>query len=274
MVFFLFRVLLAPFAVVVGTWAQRRFGDAVGGLVIGLPLASVPLLWLVALQHGATFTTSMIRALLVGGVAEGAVMWLYAHLTSKVTPSRALAMTLLAFAFGAALVSVFNLSALVAGLLTALGFALSMRWWPVSASTSPASPGRPRLWPRALLAALLTMALATLAGRLGPVLSGLIDAVPATSLMMAFFTHQEHGADATSHFLYGVTRGSFSFLASMIVLVAMLNGGSISLAFGVSMLVAFLVQGSFQIYDFARARRVARHGSSATRPDDANVAFA
>ncbi len=249
MLFFLFRVVLAPAAVVLGTGAQRRFGDAVGGLVIGLPLASVPLLWLVAIQHGAPFATTMIGALLVGGVAEGAVMWVYAHLSAKFAPPLALLSALFAFALGAVLVDLFKLTAIVAGVLTALGFALAMRWWPAVSPAGTSSTGRSRLWPRVVLSAFLTIALASLAGRLGPVLSGLIDALPATSLMMAFFTHQEHGPGATSAFLYGVTRGSFSFLASMIVLAEMLRSGNLTLAFGVSLLVALVVQGSFQLYD-------------------------
>ncbi len=261
MLFFLLRVLLVPLAVVVGTMAQRRFGDAVGGLVIGLPLASLPLLWLVALQHGIGFVVSMTSALLVGSVAEAVVLWLYAHFTVRFSPSFALVGALGVFALAAGAVDLLKLSAILAGVITAIGFAVALRWWPATPSVSSAPHGPSRLWLRVVVATLFTMVIASLAGRLGPVLSGLIDALPATSLMMAFLTHQEQGSHASSHFLYGVTRGSFSYLASMIVLAELLRTRDLPLAFGAAMLVALLVQGSFQAYDALMKR-----GAATARP--------
>ncbi|MGC2486316.1 MAG: hypothetical protein WA359_08745 [Acidimicrobiales bacterium] len=249
MLFFLLRVLLVPLAVVAGTLAQRRFGDAVGGLVIGLPLASLPLLWLVALQHGTGFASSMTSALLVGSVAEAVVLWLYAHFTVRFAPSTALVGALGVFALAAGTVDVLKFSAILAGVITAIGFGAALRWWPATQGVSSPVQGPSRLWLRIIVATVFTMVLVSLAGRLGPVLSGLIDALPATSLMMAFLTHQEQGSHASSHFLYGVTRGSFSYLASMIVLAELLRTRNLPLAFGAAMLVALLVQGSFQAHD-------------------------
>ena len=78
------------------------------------------------------------------------------------------------------------------------------------------------------MSAVFTSFIVALAGRLGPVLAGLIDALPAMSLMMAFTTHQDHGSGASSRFLHGVTRGSFSYLAAMIVLAELLRTGDLS----------------------------------------------
>ncbi|HTT59066.1 MAG TPA: hypothetical protein VMF33_03375 [Acidimicrobiales bacterium] len=254
MLFFLLRVLLVPLAVVTGTVAQRRFGDAVGGLVIGLPLASLPLLWLIALQHGTGFVASMTSALLVGSVAEAVVLWLYAHFTVRFSPSTALGGALGVFALAACTIDALELSAILAGVVTAVGFALALRWWPETTGAVGGPTGHSRLWLRVVVATVFTIVIASLAGRLGPVLSGLIDALPATSLMMAFLTHQEHGSHASSHFLYGVTRGSFSYLASMIVLAELLGTRNLPLAFGAAMLVALLVQGLFQAYDAWKKR--------------------
>src|ERR1700691_6479907 len=113
MVFFLFRILLAPLAVVAGSLAQRRFGHAVSGLIIGLPLAGLPLLWLVALQHGTAFASSMTSALLVGSIAEAVVLWLYARLTMHLSPTLALGGTLATFALVAGAANFLKLSAIL-----------------------------------------------------------------------------------------------------------------------------------------------------------------
>jgi hypothetical protein len=249
MMFFLIRVLLAPLAVVAGTLAQRRFGYAVSGRILGLPLTSLPLLWLVALQHGTAFASSMTGALLVGSIAEAVVLWLYARLTIHLSPALALVGALGAFALAAEAANLLRLSALLAGLITAIGFAVALRWWPVTARADNSGQGRSLLWLRVTLSAVFTIVLVALAGRLGPVLSGLIDALPAMSLMMAFTTHQEHGSGASSRFLHGVTRGSFSYLAAMIVLAELLRTGNLLLAFAAALGAALVVQGSIQTHD-------------------------
>jgi hypothetical protein len=249
MFFFLLRILLAPVAVLVGTVAQRRFGHAISGLIVGLPLASLPLLWLVALQHGTAFASSMTSALLVGSIAEAVVLWLYARLTLHVSPLLALGGTLVAFAFVAGAANFLKLSAILAALITAAGFALALWLWPSNGSDTTSPTGRSRLWLRLVLSAVFTLVLVSLAGRLGPVVSGLVDALPAMSLMMAFMTHQDHGANASSTFLRGVTRGSYSYLVAMVVLAETLRGGNLLLAFAWAMGAALAVQAGVQAFD-------------------------
>jgi hypothetical protein len=195
------------------------------------------------------FASSMTSALLVGSIAEAIVLWLYARLTIHLSPSLALIGALGAFALAAEAVNLLKLSALLAGLLTAIGFAVALRWWPATPTNTPSNQGRSRLWLRIVLSTVFTLVLLSLAGRLGPVLAGLIDALPAMSLMMAFMTHQEHGSGASSRFLHGVTRGSFSYLAAMLVLAELLHTGNLLLAFAAALGAALIVQGAIQAHD-------------------------
>src|SRR5476649_1928013 len=91
MILLLLRIAIAPLIVVAGTLVQRRFGNAVSGLLIGLPLTSLPLLWLVGLQHGSSFASSMSGAILVGSTAQVVVLWMYALLAPRISPLLALA---------------------------------------------------------------------------------------------------------------------------------------------------------------------------------------
>jgi hypothetical protein len=177
------------------------------------------------------------------------VLWLYARLTIHLSPSLALVGALGAFALAAEAVNLLRLSALLAGLITAVGFAAALRWWPVTDHANTPEKGRSRLWLRVTMSAVFTVVLVALAGRLGPVLAGLIDALPAMSLMMAFTTHQDHGSGASSRFLHGVTRGSFSYLAAMIVLAELLRTGNLLFAFAAALTAALIVQSSIQVHD-------------------------
>jgi hypothetical protein len=191
----------------------------------------------------------MTGALLVGSIAEAVVLWLYARLTMHVSPMFALGGTLAAFAFVAGAVNYLKLSAILAALITAAGFALALWLWPSNARDTASTSGRSRLWLRLVLSAVFTLVIVSLAGRLGPVVSGLVDALPAMSLMMAFMTHQDHGAHASSTFLRGVTRGSYSYLVAMLVLAETLRGGNLLLAFALAMGAALAVQAGVQVFD-------------------------
>lgn len=249
MLFLVLRIIIGPLGVLGGTLAQRRLGHAMGGLIIGLPLTSLPLLWLVALQRGSTFTGSMTNALLIGSIIEGLVLWSYAKLTTRMAPVTALMGGLIVFIVSVSAVGIFHVSAVLAGLLTAAGFALALRWWPATASEELEHSGRSRLFARVIAATVFTVIVVTMAGALGPVLSGLVDALPMTTMLMAFMTHQEQGPDAASRFMRGVSRGSFSYVAAMVVLAEALKTGDVLMAFGLSIAAALVVQIGVQAFD-------------------------
>ena len=73
MVFLVFRIICAPLSVLLGTLAQRRFGHAVGGLIVGLPLLFLPFLWLIGRDYGVNFARSMSASLLIAATAEVAM---------------------------------------------------------------------------------------------------------------------------------------------------------------------------------------------------------
>jgi hypothetical protein len=246
MLFLVLRIIIGPLGVLVGTVAQRRLGPAVGGLVIGLPLTSLPLLWLVALQRGGSFTGSMTNAILIGSISEGFVLWAYAKMTTRCTPMVALLGALGVFAVSVSAIGIFHFSAVIAGLLSSAGLVLALRCWPESSTDVVVQNVRSRLALRVIAATVFTIVLVSMAGKLGAVLSGLVDALPMTTMLMAFMTHQEQGPDATSQFIRGVLRGSFSWVISTVVLAGVLATGHVMLAFGLSLLTALLVQAAVQ----------------------------
>lgn len=248
MIFLFLKVITAPLVIVMATLVQRRFGHAVSGLMIGLPLTSLPLLWLVALSHGATFTGSMSGATLTGTVAQVVVIWVYASLATRLPPTLSMVGALAAFVVTAGVTQALHPSALVAAVLAGAGFAVALRLWPHTSST-PVAQGRYRLALRVVLSAGFTLVVVTLAGRIGPGLSGLAAALPVMSLIMAFVTHQELGADASSRFLKGVTRGSFAYVVSMLVLTEFLQLGRMGLAFLLAIASAVVIQLAVQSLD-------------------------
>lgn len=241
MIFLFVRLAIAPLAVLAGTLAQRRFGHAVGGLIIGLPLTSLPMLLLVALQHGTGFATTMSNADLIGSLAEVAVILTYVHLSARRSPTLTILGALGAFVAVAGVTHFFTFATPLAGLLALASFAVALRYWP-HVDFLVTQPGRHRLALRVALSATFTFLVISSAGRLGPGLAGLAAALPVMSLIIAFFSHKELGGVASTQFLHGVAKGSFSYVASIFAFTEFLRAGDAWVAFASALAIAVVVQ--------------------------------
>ena len=236
------RLLIAPLIVLGVTLVQRRFGQSVGGLIVGLPLSTLPLLWLVALQHGAGFTSKMATTILAAGAAQVIVIWLYARLASRTSPLRAVVVTVAAFFLVTAPLVTVRLSVVLAGALAIGAFSLAVQFWPRVADT-PDEGGSYRLWLRMAVAAIVTMVIASSAGVVGPAMAGLLGALPVMSLTIGFMTHRELGAGASTRFLEGVNKGTASYVSSIVVLTVLLRTtDNLLKSFTAAILVAAAVQ--------------------------------
>src|SRR4051794_21389726 len=77
----LLKLVLAPALVVSASMAGRRWGIAVSGLLVGLPVVAGPVLLVTAVQHGARFGTHAAQASLLGLVSLCVFLVVFAHLT-------------------------------------------------------------------------------------------------------------------------------------------------------------------------------------------------
>src|SRR6185437_4208153 len=72
------KLVLTPALIGAATLAGRRWGQAVGGWLVGLPLTTGPVAFFIALDHGAAFGAAAVMGSLVGAVAEAAFSVAYA----------------------------------------------------------------------------------------------------------------------------------------------------------------------------------------------------
>lgn len=60
------KITLTPLLIAAASFAQRRWGGAVGGLIAGLPLTSAPVSVFLALEHGPAFAAHAATATMLG----------------------------------------------------------------------------------------------------------------------------------------------------------------------------------------------------------------
>src|SRR3984893_4106535 len=66
------KLVLTPALIGGATLAGRRWGQSVGGWLVGLPLTTGPVAFFIALDHGAAFAAAAVVGSLVGAIAEAA----------------------------------------------------------------------------------------------------------------------------------------------------------------------------------------------------------
>ncbi|HEX9478600.1 MAG TPA: hypothetical protein VGA90_07550 [Methylomirabilota bacterium] len=238
------KLVLTPALIGTATLAGRRWGQSVGGWLVGLPLTTGPVAFFIALDHGTAFAAAAVVGSLVGAVAEAAFSVAYGWSATRSAWLPALLAGSAAYAVTAAILQPLALGpAALSGLVVA-ALALSLRLMPaVGGGAAPAVPPAWDLPARMVLATAVVLALTALAPRLGARWSGLLATYPLFAAILTAFGHRVQGADAALRVLRGLLFGLFSFAAFCLVLAVGLVPLGIAGAFAAAIAVALLVQG-------------------------------
>jgi hypothetical protein len=218
------KLALTPLLIAGVSLAGRRWGGAIAGSLVSLPLTSGPVSAFLAAEHGPHFAARSAVGSLSGVAAESAFCLSYASMARRGWPA-ALAAGTLGFGAAGAVAEALPLSArtgvllaLFAAAVASLGIALALL--PRAAATAVAAPARPR-WDipsRAVVATALVVALTGLASVASARLVGLIAVFPLYISVLAVFGQRLGGRDDVLSLLRGVLLGLSSFVGFFLVL--------------------------------------------------------
>ncbi len=237
------KLCLAPTLVVCASLAGRRWGQAVSGILVALPVVAGPILLITDVQHGNRFAAHASAASLLGLVTLALFVVVFARVSIRGSWAAALAA-----GWGACLAADLAVSrvavAPLAGLALAIAAAIAgFAAMPATGRPSGHGPAWPRwdLPARAGATALLVLAVTGAAAGLGPTLTGMLAPFPIATSVVAAFVLAECGHGEVVVLLRGVLAGlagfaSFCFLAA-VLLVPMHAPGAFALATGAAMSV-------------------------------------
>lgn len=236
------KILVTPTLIAAASLAGRRYGQAVGGWLVGLPLTSGPVVFFLALEHGTQFATGAALGSLAGALAEAAFCLAYGRLAPR-GRRPALATACLAFAAVAAVLQRVTPPLLALAALAAAALVLTLRLMP--AATAPAGDAPPPRWDlpaRMAITTTLVVGLTEAAPLLGGRLSGVLATFPAYAAILTVFAHRESAASAVL-VLRGLLLGLFSFVSFFVVLAVSLEQAGTGRAFLTAGVVTLAVHG-------------------------------
>jgi hypothetical protein len=237
------QFVVAPGLVGASTIAARRWGLRLGGLVSAFPAIVGPLLLIAAHEHGTAFAAKAASGTLLGLVALSGFALAYGR-----TAVHAGWRTSLAAGWAAAAAITAVLAAVDAGPLAGLGAAtlsLVLAYCALPTGAAPlAAPSAPR-WDlplRMALTAAVIVSLAAAAARLGPVVGGLLAALPVLASVLAVFTHEQQGSAAICALLRGMLSGMAGFVVFCLLVAVLVDRAGIAATFTTAALAAVAVQ--------------------------------
>ena len=238
------KLVVTPALIGAATLAGRRWGQSIGGWVVGLPLTTGPVAFFIALDHGTTFAAAAVVGSLVGAVAEAAFSVAYGWSATRTAWLPALLAGSAAYAIVAAILQPLDLGPAALFALVIVALAVALRLMPRGAAgVAPVVAPRWDLPARMVLATTVVLVLTALAPRLGARWSGLLATYPLFAAILTAFGHRLQGAGAAIGVLRGLLFGLFSFAGFCLVLALGLVPLGIAGAFAAAIAVALLTQG-------------------------------
>lgn len=214
----LLKIAVPPVLVALMSLAARRWGATVGGLIMGLPWMTGPVLFFLALDKGTDFGVRATLGIQLAVWGMGAFLLSYGYLARFARWPLCLAVAVVGF-FATAMWTQ-NLDvplwlAAAGAVLTLIGTYLLL-----PKPTSSAVPGVLPWWdiPARMLATLLLVAMIMLsADRLGPQLSGIVASYPVIMTVIGAFTHHQWGPDAVLRIHRGISLSLLAFVAFFLI---------------------------------------------------------
>jgi hypothetical protein len=256
---FLFKLVLSPLLIGAVSLLGRRWGPAISGWLIGLPLTSGPVVLFLAVDQGTAFATATAQAIMPGIITVGIYCLTYSRLARRWGWLPAMLAGWLVVLGSTTLLSQFTVNAVLGFIAVVVCLTAILRLLPeTGGAILVATPPRWEIPLRMVVATTFVLALTGLAQVLGPHLSGLLAPFPIFATILSVFTHHGQGAAAAGRLLRGVVLGSFSFAGFFLVVAVLLPPAGIGVTFLCASLVALAIQGA-SLWLIRRTRRAEAH---------------
>lgn len=252
----LLKLLIAPLFVAMASLAGRRWGLKVSGWLSGFPIVAGPILFFFALEQGDAFAAEAAQKTLLGLMAFGAFVLVYAWASTRFHVVPSILAGWVAFLLMDSVVLHLETTLLPSLGLAIVGLSLVGRLLPTVKEPVPPSAAGHSMFDipmRMAATALLVVFLTGMAGVLGPHWSGLLTPFPVATAVLAGFAQLRGGPSAAAQLLSGSLMGMFGFSSFCAVLSYGLVPWGRGFGFGAAVLTVLVVQGMVMILFNRRA---------------------
>lgn len=240
------KLILAPIIIGTASLAGRRWGPAVSGWIVGLPLTSGPVIFFLVISHDIPFAANAIRGTLSGGFSLIAFCLVHAWLAKKFAWRVATLGSLSTFALLTLMLEDLTLSLFPLFVFVSLTISLGV-WLMPKQQAEQVATSTLNQWDipaRILVGTSFILFVTGIAPIIGSKLTGLLTTFPLFAGILTIFAQRQQGADGAIHVLRGLTFGLFAFAGFYLVLGSLIEQTSLAVSFGLATLTALMIQGT------------------------------
>jgi hypothetical protein len=238
------KLVLTPVLIGGASLAARRWGPAIGGWLVSLPLTSGPVTFFLALDQGTAFAATAVVGSLMGLVAITGFTLAFAAGLVRSGPRAGFLLAVAAFAATGLLVQpVLTAPVGIRFLVVLAALAVALRLLPISGARRSATPhARWDLPARIAIGTCLVVGLTAIAPLLGAHTSGIVATFPVYVSILTLFTHRQEGVPGALDVLRGLLVGLFGTAAFMLILAVALIPLGVGPAFGLAVAFTLAIQ--------------------------------
>ena len=199
------KLFLAPIFVGLVSVIQKRWGDRVGGRLIGFPLTTGPFVLIIYIQEGGSFAARAAHGVLVGQVALIIFAWTYATAAMRTDWAKALATGTLACIASGVVLTAREIPLIPLLFILFITWICAKEYWP--AYDSKPHSNEPPSWElpiRLVTTVLIILTLTGFANVLGARVAGVLSTYPVIVSVLGAFNQRRFGPNATVATLHGM----------------------------------------------------------------------
>ncbi len=239
------KLILAPVIIGSASLAGRRWGAAVSGWLVALPLTSGPVAFFLALSHDRAFVFDSIRGTLSGGFSLIAFSLTYAWVSKKFDWLISILAGFLVF--GGMTMFLQGVTIPFIPLFFSVVVVIFIGLWTMPKAQAVeliSNPGRWDIPARILIGTSFILLITGIAPYIGSRLTGLLTTIPLYISILTIFSHRQQGHAGAVNVLHGLILGLFSFAGFYLALGLLFEHTSLAVSFGSAILAALVVQGA------------------------------
>jgi hypothetical protein len=243
---FALKLILAPIIIGSASLAGRKWGPAVSGWIVGMPLTSGPVIFFVALANGKAFAATASLGVLSGGLSLVAYALTYSWLAVKFPWWVSISGSLLVFSICTTVLQNYTFPLWIAFALVCAALVVGLRCMPKD-KAEKGNDEKPGFWDipsRIFIGTSFILLLTGIAPYIGSRLTGLLTTIPLYVTILTIFAHRTQGPAAAAHVQRGLLYGMFAFTGFFITLSLLLETVNLGTAFGAAVLSALAIQGT------------------------------
>ena len=262
---FLLKIAITPLLVAGVSLAARWWGPTIGGLLMGLPWFTGPLLFVLTYDKGIAFGVGAAVGIELAVLCVGAFILAYGLLSRSWRWPVCLSTAIAAFFATGWLMQLVGLHLLPSApnlqlpIAAGIGFAsLAATYLLLPRPTSPPMLQSLPWWDipmRMAATGALVAAIVVAADALGPQLSGILGTYPVILTVVTAFTQHRWGRDALLRVLRGVTLSLFSFVVFFLIVGMLLPTLGLALSYATAVAVAVSMTGCMLAINRVRGAR-------------------